>query len=110
MLKEELKLLGREYTYIKNCWTEFTRLNFDEMQALEEIRKQFRKFIDCKPKKQKPKINKRKKRIICKETNEVFESIAKAAKYFNVSASFICQSLNYGWKIKRQYSFSKVLN
>ena len=88
--------------YITNCWREFTRLTPLELENLAEMKKVQEQKLQSILKRTNP--DNRKKKVLCKETGEIFESIYIAAKYFNVHRTNIRNCIKYGWKVKKQYT------
>ena len=50
------------------------------------------------------KVIKLQKKVICLETNEIFDSIKKASENYKVTPGAICNSIKRGSKINKQYT------
>ena len=104
MNKETAKILGKDFTYIKNCWEEFVKLTPDEIENLRYMKKI--QSINV------PKINNmygcygkrgRNKSIICNETGEIFKTIKDAAEFFECSRLAIHRCLKDGHRLRYKH-------
>lgn len=107
-------LSDKEAKYINDSWKSFTALTEAEEENLKKIISSIKPYkkklcTNCTVINNKKIISKPqkiyRKKVMCIETGEIFESISSAAEYLGVRQSHISNCIKYGWKVKHQYSF-----